>query len=104
MSEGLSQNWCSGPASPGDAARPEGSARTVAELLEYKAPKTGLTPLMVAIQNGHMLVAQQVWMRAMCSAAEHQPFLILHLISSIVVSFQSRHLSPTASLHKGRNS
>lgn len=67
MSEGLSQNWGNGPASPDDAARPEGSARSVAELLEYKAPKTGLTPLMVAIQNGHMLVVQQVRMHAISS-------------------------------------
>lgn len=45
------------PGTPSIGSRPSPS---LAELLEYKDPKTGLTPLMIAVQHGHEAVVEQL--------------------------------------------
>lgn len=37
------------------------AATTVSELLDYRDPKAGLTPLMAAVVKGYLAVTRQVW-------------------------------------------
>ena len=37
------------------------AATTVSDLLEYRDPKTGLTPLMASVVKGYLAVTRQVW-------------------------------------------
>ena len=55
MAAGVLPAW-----NPDTATTSSRLATSVAELLDYKDPKSGLTPLMIAVQNGHEPIVQQV--------------------------------------------
>ena len=61
--------WSEGYQAPTNSQPANGSAEgstssaattTVSELLEYRDPKSGLTPLMAAVVKGYLAVARQV--------------------------------------------
>lgn len=46
----------------GNADAGTSAGTTVSDLLEYREPKTGLTPLMAAALKGYLAVTRQVWL------------------------------------------